>query len=151
MGDQWHYIRAGKQSGPVSAADLQQLAASGRLSPTDSVWRDGMATWAPASSVKGLFNSAADAAPGADFPNEQAQNSQAVSISRLGLFGGLIGGGLAILGGLIALYAGLGPYETNISDGFTKLMKTFFLGAGAYFVGKGIAISGNALAAFGRK
>src|SRR5437660_1166862 len=58
MGDQWHYTRNGKQVDPVSAADLKLLAASGQISPTDMVWREGMAAWVPASSLKGLITSA---------------------------------------------------------------------------------------------
>jgi hypothetical protein len=58
MADQWHYqTRGGKQVGPVSGTELRQLAASGQLSPTDLVWKDGMGAWVPASSIKGLFNS----------------------------------------------------------------------------------------------
>lgn len=56
MGDQWHYSRAGVQSGPVPAAELMRLAATGQLLPTDMVWAEGMAAWVSASSVKGLFN-----------------------------------------------------------------------------------------------
>ena len=55
MGEQWHYARAGKQSGPVSAAELKQLASSGHLSPTDMVWKEGMSSWVPAEKVKRLF------------------------------------------------------------------------------------------------
>lgn len=57
MGDLWQYTRGGKQVGPVSGTQLKQLAASGQLSPTDMVWKDGMDAWVPASSLKGLFNS----------------------------------------------------------------------------------------------
>ncbi len=57
MGDQWHYSRGGKQCGPVSAAELKRLAASGELFQTDMVWTEGMAAWSPATSVRGLFSS----------------------------------------------------------------------------------------------
>jgi hypothetical protein len=56
MSDQWHYSRGGKQVGPVSTTELSQLAASGQLSPTDMVWKEGMGAWVPASTLKGLFN-----------------------------------------------------------------------------------------------
>jgi len=39
----------------MSAEQLQELAGSGRLSPTDLVWREGMDGWAPAYSV-GVFS-----------------------------------------------------------------------------------------------
>ena len=56
MSEQWYYARAGKQAGPVSAAELKQLASAGQLSPTDHVWKNGMAKWEPATKVKGLFS-----------------------------------------------------------------------------------------------
>ena len=59
MADEWHYTNDGSQQGPVSASELKQLAASGSLSPSDLVWKEGMAEWKPASSVKGLFLSPA--------------------------------------------------------------------------------------------
>ena len=55
MVDQWYYARAGKQAGPVSPEDLSTLAASGQLSPTDMVWKEGMQTWVPAERLTGLF------------------------------------------------------------------------------------------------
>ncbi len=55
MGEQWHFTWRGKQGGPVSAARLRQMADDGRLLPTDLVWTKGMATWAPAGSLHGLF------------------------------------------------------------------------------------------------
>lgn len=55
MGDHWHYIRGGNQAGPVSAAELKQLASTGQISPTDLVWKDGLSDWVPAAKVKGLF------------------------------------------------------------------------------------------------
>ncbi len=56
---QWHYTAGGKQSSaPVSFATLRQLAAGGKLRPTDQVWTDGMAQWAAASTIEGLFAAA---------------------------------------------------------------------------------------------
>jgi hypothetical protein len=56
---QWHYSKDGHQQGPVSAEQLKQLASSGQLQPTDLVWKEGMAQWAEAGRVKGLFPVAA--------------------------------------------------------------------------------------------
>jgi phage shock protein PspC (stress-responsive transcriptional regulator) len=53
--DQWFFSRNGQKNGPVAGSILKQLARSGELSVTDLVWREGMAEWAPASKVKGLF------------------------------------------------------------------------------------------------
>ena len=55
MADEWFYTQQGQQQGPVSAGQLKQLAISGRLLPTDLVWKEGMANWVPASSTRGLF------------------------------------------------------------------------------------------------
>lgn len=55
MAAQWHYSKRGERHGPVNGEQLRQLAVSGQLQPTDLVWRDGLAEWQKASSVKGLF------------------------------------------------------------------------------------------------
>ena len=60
---EWHYSSNGQQMGPVNSAQLKQLAASGELLATDMVWKDGMADWAPASRIKGLFSKAAVPGP----------------------------------------------------------------------------------------
>ncbi len=43
----WYYAKAGKRIGPLSTADLKQMASSGQLSPNDMVWKEGMASWIP--------------------------------------------------------------------------------------------------------
>jgi len=56
MANEWHYTQNGQPAPtPVSTAELKQMAASGRLQPSDLVWQDGMPNWVPASSIKGLF------------------------------------------------------------------------------------------------
>jgi hypothetical protein len=67
MSTEWHYTRDGQQLGPVSAAQIKQLAASGQLRPDDLVWKEGMADWSPAARIKGLFTPAPTSAtaPGA--------------------------------------------------------------------------------------
>jgi MFS family permease len=59
---EWYYTRAGQQVGPVTSPQLRQAARSGELAPTDLVWKDGMAEWAPAGKINGLFASAPAAA-----------------------------------------------------------------------------------------
>lgn len=60
----WHYTLNGQQAAaPASPAHLKQLAASGQLQPTDLVWKEGMANWVPANSIKGLFGSSASVPP----------------------------------------------------------------------------------------
>ena len=51
----WYYAKNDQQLGPVSPAELKQLAATHLLLPEDLIWRDGMEAWAPAARVKGLF------------------------------------------------------------------------------------------------
>ena len=55
MADNWHYGRKGHQFGPVTDAQLRQLAASGQLLQTDLVWKKGMPQWVKAGQIKGLF------------------------------------------------------------------------------------------------
>ena len=57
MASQWYYAQQGQRKGPVSDEQLRQLASVGELNPTDLVWKNGMASWGPASEVEGLFAS----------------------------------------------------------------------------------------------
>jgi hypothetical protein len=52
---QWYYARNDQQFGPVSAAELKQLAEAGKLSPNDLLWREGMDAWTTAINLRGLF------------------------------------------------------------------------------------------------
>src|SRR5260370_156106 len=58
---EWYYARNNQRLGPVSMEQLKQLSSRGELSPTDLVWKDGMANWAAANTVTGLFTAAAPA------------------------------------------------------------------------------------------
>ena len=55
MSEQWYYGQDGVQKGPVGIDQIQQLIRSGHLRGEDLVWREGMANWAPASSIQELF------------------------------------------------------------------------------------------------
>ncbi|GEM_PF-6335313 len=55
MAVEWYYAIDNKSYGPVTAAQLKEMAERGQLKPTDLVWRTGLATWVPAQKVKGLF------------------------------------------------------------------------------------------------
>ncbi len=57
-GRDWHYSINGEKLGPVTSAELKRLADSGTLSPSDLIWREGLASWVVASNVKGLFSEA---------------------------------------------------------------------------------------------
>lgn len=54
----WFYAHDGQTGGPVSVSQLRQLAASGRLLPTDRIRKEDMDRWAKARAVKGLFTAA---------------------------------------------------------------------------------------------
>jgi hypothetical protein len=56
MSAQWYYTKNGQRIGPVTDAELKQLAASGTILPTDQIWKEGMATWTNAGNLKSLFN-----------------------------------------------------------------------------------------------
>jgi hypothetical protein len=76
MADEWYYTEQGQQRGPISRAELQQLAATRRLRPTDLVWNEGLANWIPAGAADGLFAAAPARAPA--WPTDELDaNSQA--------------------------------------------------------------------------
>src|SRR5262245_6818732 len=54
---QWYVNRSGRQFGPGSLEQLQRMASTGQLQPTDMVWEEGSPQWVPASSVPQLFGS----------------------------------------------------------------------------------------------
>jgi len=51
----WYYARDGRTMGPVSAARLKELVASGVVTPADLVRPAETEVWVPARAVKGLF------------------------------------------------------------------------------------------------
>lgn len=55
MAHKWHYAKGGEKHGPISAAQLKELAKTGQLAPDDLVWREDMKEWKKAGTVKGLF------------------------------------------------------------------------------------------------
>ena len=58
MGQEWYYRQNGQKNGPISGAEMKQLAAAGKLQAADMIWKQGMEKWVPASSVTGLFPAA---------------------------------------------------------------------------------------------
>ncbi len=53
---QWYHAHEKQRFGPVSTAELKQLAQAGTLQPGDFVWREGLTNWVAAREVKGLFD-----------------------------------------------------------------------------------------------
>lgn len=56
---QWYYSKNGTQLGPVGQGELIAKLASGEVSASDLVWKDGMADWIPASQVAELRSAVA--------------------------------------------------------------------------------------------
>ena len=76
---QWYCIVDGEQYGPIDEATLRNWAQQGRVQLSDLVWSEGMADWAPASSVPGLVDAqpaAQPAAPAAREPTASAYADQ---------------------------------------------------------------------------
>ncbi len=69
MAEEWFYTREGQQAGPVSAMQLRQLGAAGKLQAGDMVWKQGMPEWLPASQVKGLLGGMGDPRSGSALRN----------------------------------------------------------------------------------
>ena len=67
---EWYYARGNKQMGPVTAVELKRLAAAGELHPDDLVWREGLTEWAPARSVRGLFEDEAKPIAAEEIPSQ---------------------------------------------------------------------------------
>ena len=78
----WYYARGGEQHGPVTAAQLRAMADAGQLAPDDLLWKEGMADWAPAREVRGLFASLPPAQP-APAPPEPPPAPQVVPPAAL--------------------------------------------------------------------
>jgi len=62
--EQWFVRRGDKESGPFEQAVIQQLAASGKLRPTDLLRKGLGGSWVQASRVRGLLTATAGAMPG---------------------------------------------------------------------------------------
>ena len=55
MADQWYYASDQEKLGPFSSAQLRELAVIGQLSPTHTVWKEGVEKGVLAVKVKNLF------------------------------------------------------------------------------------------------
>ncbi|HEY7159211.1 MAG TPA: GYF domain-containing protein [Gemmataceae bacterium] len=97
MSDVLHVVRDGKWLGPFSTAQLRALAAAGRLRPTDSVWKAGMAQAVLVTKVKNLFPTSPPRphppdAVSAEVPPAPISPTPTVSPSSPGLSGVLAAG-----------------------------------------------------------
>jgi len=109
---EWYYAKAGQQHGPVSKEILVDMIKAGGLSGGAMVWRDGMDSWSPVTSVAELSGYLPD--PGPDSPSSAAGGArQDVSIN-------IGSSGSAQPGGVVT--SGIGPGQ--ISSGSSKAGKT---------------------------
>jgi hypothetical protein len=60
---QWYYSKNGTQLGPVEQGELVARMATGEVTASDLVWREGMADWTPSGQISGLREQVAAAAP----------------------------------------------------------------------------------------
>jgi hypothetical protein len=60
MADQWYFAKGQDKFGPFTALEMREYAVSGRIQPTDMVWKEGVATGALAGRVKNLFPNPVD-------------------------------------------------------------------------------------------
>ena len=55
LSDKWYIARNKKKHGPITWREVQNLAANGKLQPTDMLLQEGSKKWTQASSIAGLF------------------------------------------------------------------------------------------------
>jgi hypothetical protein len=85
--NKWHCAINGTKYGPVSAQDLRDWLADGRLKPTDQVWTEGMPDWVAFNTVEELNTGLAPQVPGNTYtqPTQQQGNGLAVAGMVLGI------------------------------------------------------------------
>lgn len=66
----WYYVDNGKQSGPISDEQLDQMLRGGKIKPDSLVWREGMADWAPYREARGGTAPTGTTAMGAELKPE---------------------------------------------------------------------------------
>lgn len=59
----WWYATGDQRFGPYSGSELRAIASTGKIATTDLIWKEGLANWLPASSVKGLLPPAPASVP----------------------------------------------------------------------------------------
>lgn len=64
---EWYYFQGGNQQGPVTEDQIRGMVSSGQLNASDSVWKNGMANWAPISSIPELAPAASAPPRGNDY------------------------------------------------------------------------------------
>ena len=68
MSDAWHLLQDGQQYGPYTGEQLVEFVKEGRIVRESMLWTEGMAEWARADAVEGLFPAAPAPVPVAAAP-----------------------------------------------------------------------------------
>src|SRR5580765_1217254 len=126
----WYWMKNGKQVGPITWNELQDMARCGKLSPVDLVLREGGKNWQAAQSARDV-----EEAPGAQAtpPSQSSNGSFRAQPPRLGPSqddfedemattsgfkpGRMIGGLILCVGGIIGTWAG---HEAAVAHGGGK-------------------------------
>jgi hypothetical protein len=126
MSATWYIKRAPKNQGPFTLDQLQALAASGKLAPTDRIGCKGMEKWAKAGSVAGIFPNQTEEVVAEAVAEEEAIEAIAVELDRPApaktsaapwILAGVVGGGVLLLGCSGLLCAGLAVFIGQSDDG----------------------------------
>ncbi len=80
---QWYYTENGRQKGPISFYQLQQLANAGSLKSSDHVWTEGQQDWKPAGEIAGLFSGPPAVAPQMGGPRHTDGSGQDLVMPRV--------------------------------------------------------------------
>ena len=81
MASQWHVGRGGQSTGPYSTEQLREMAAAGRISPGDLVWKEGMGEWADCATVQGLFPARRTAESSPEGPDWNPYQSPTIDVT----------------------------------------------------------------------
>ena len=126
MDFQWHVARDGKVYGPYSPQQLREMASTGKISPGDLVWRDGMAEWADCATIPGFIPTTHTA------PSSDASVRKVICAAAFGLMGSFCG-----LGILEVLF----EFGLDLRGDATQTMVFTLLGAIGSLVGYSFASS----------
>src|SRR5207247_6990358 len=58
VASEWYVARDGHRFGPMSPAQLKQMAGNRQLVHSDLLWKQAMQTWVPAATMRDLFGDA---------------------------------------------------------------------------------------------
>jgi hypothetical protein len=83
--EKWFLLRDGKQHGPLSEHELWELQNSGRIRPSDLLWRGGWSDWAAAHKVLSSWSEASRQNPSSSTTNRLQSSIAIKALCILGL------------------------------------------------------------------